>query len=101
MVDDCDRFVSIVELTGSAFATRSNILNQQGHLEANTEARGLGLTFSLFLILSHGQEGYGNDKAELEWRPLLIAHVKRDGMDCQGQRLRPKGRCATTVRGCC
>ncbi|KAK5128308.1 hypothetical protein LTR85_002975 [Meristemomyces frigidus] len=81
MMDDGERTCQLIGLIGCAFVTMLDTLDNEGELKASSQYRDLGLVISLFLKWSSGQEAYGIDDEQLEWRPLLIAYAKKAGID--------------------
>lgn len=58
-----------------------NELNRAGHLKPNSKFQDLALLMGLVLKWSDGQEDYGYDPEDLEWRNSVVAYAKKGGID--------------------
>ena len=68
-------------LSGRAILTMLNELDRAGHLKPDSKFQDLALVMGLALKWSEGQEDYGYEPEDLEWRNSVVAYAKKGGID--------------------
>lgn len=68
-------------LSGRAILTMLNELDRAGHLKPDSKFQDLALVMGLALKWSEGQEDYGCEPKDLEWRNSVVAYAKKGGIN--------------------
>jgi hypothetical protein len=79
--DDGEGESATWNLSGRAILTMLNELDRAGHLKPDSKFQDLALVMGLALKWSEGQEDYGYDPEDLEWRNSVVAYAKKGGID--------------------
>jgi hypothetical protein len=58
-----------------------NELDRTGHLKPESKFQDLALVMGMALKWSDGQEDYGYEPEDLEWRNSVVAYAKKGGID--------------------
>jgi len=68
-------------LSGCAILTMLNELDRAGHLKPDSKFQDLALVMGMALKWSDGQDDYGYEPEDLEWRNSVVAYAKKGGID--------------------
>jgi hypothetical protein len=79
--DDGEGESATWNLSGRAILIMLNELDRAGHLKPDSKFQDLALVMGLALKWSEGQEDYGYDPEDLEWRNSVVAYAKKGGID--------------------
>lgn len=95
MMDDGDKATALVGLTGCALIDALNTIDEAEQLKKDSIIKDLGLVMSMYLKYGTGQEQYGMDGNDLNWRAMNIAFAQRAEIDlaavgCKGTAKRIK-----------
>lgn len=79
--DDGEKESATWNLSGRAILTMLNELDRAGHLKPDSKFLDLGLVMGMALKWSNGQEDYGYEPEDLEWRNSVAAYARKGGID--------------------
>lgn len=79
--DDGERAIETFGIIGCAFLTMLNELDRTENLKPDSKYQDLALVMLMAIKWSHGQEDYGIDEEELDWRNTIVAYAKKGGID--------------------
>lgn len=79
--DDGKKEGATWSLSGCAILTMLNELDRAGHLKPDSKFLDLALVMGMALEWSDGQEDYGYEPEDLEWRSSVVAYARKGEID--------------------
>ena len=70
-------------MIGCAILTMLHELDRAGDLKPDSKFQDLGLVMCMALEWTDGQEDYGTDEGDLNWRNTIVAYAEKGGIDLQ------------------
>lgn len=70
-------------MIGCAILTMLHELDRAGELQQDSKFKDLGLVMCMALEWTDGQEDYGTDEGDLNWRNTIVAYARKAGIDLQ------------------